>query len=258
MATYALPQLLPANVFVPMLILCRAGAAIGFMPGIGDTYVPVRVRLVLAVAMAFVLSPVLADRLPPMPENPMMLAALISAELMIGAFLGLFARTLLASLETAGGVIAQQASLSSAIVFNPGALQGQTLPAGLLGALGLVLLFSTDLHHLILSAVVDSYMAFPAGAMPPMGDLTDAMVRLVSRGFTIGMQISAPYLILGTIFYVVLGLLGRVMPQIQIFYVALPLQILGGIAMLAVTIPASILWFMGMFDAVFSSFTRPV
>jgi flagellar biosynthetic protein FliR len=107
---------------------------------------------------------------------------------------------------------------------------------------------------LLLTGLVDSYQSFPAGEVPPLDDLSQAMVRLVSLGFVISIEIAAPYVILGTLFYVGLGLIGRLMPQLQVFYVALPLQIFGGLAMLMFTISAVMLWFLGTFEQVYRNF----
>jgi flagellar biosynthetic protein FliR len=108
----------------------------------------------------------------------------------------------------------------------------------------------------MLAVIVDSYHRFPAGAPVPMGDMADAMARIVARGFAISMQVAAPYLVLGTLFHVALGLIGRIMPQLQIFYVGLPLQVLGGLSMLLITIPPSILWFLGEFQTLFTGLAQ--
>jgi flagellar biosynthetic protein FliR len=254
MHNYALEQLLPANVFALVLVLSRIAGAITFLPGFGDSYVSVRMRVVLAATMTLVVTPVLADRLPAEPKDIATLSALIVTEAFIGSFLGIIARILLASLETAGAVIAMQSSLANAITFDPGSQRSETLPASLMGALALVLIFALDIHHLLLTGLVDSYQSFPAGEIPPLDDLSQAMIRLVSLGFVISIEIAAPYVILGTLFYVGLGLIGRLMPQLQVFYVALPLQIFGGLAMLMFTISAVMLWFLGTFEQVYRNF----
>ncbi len=256
MTTHALVDLLPANIFAVLLVLCRVGAAITWLPGFGASYVPMRVKAALAIFIAVVATPLLADALPPMPSSVGLLAATIAIEIFIGSFIGLYANLLVTALEWAGGIIAMQSSLSSAIVFNPGEQKQETLPASLLGALAVVMIFATNMHHMLLGAVIDSYQTFPPGAPLPMADLADAMARIAERGFEISLQIAAPYLVLGTVFHVALGLIGRIMPQLQIFYVGLPLQILGGVAMLLVTIPASMLWFLGTFQDLFTGLSR--
>jgi flagellar biosynthesis protein FliR len=255
MHSYTIEQLLPANVFALLLVVSRIAGAITFLPGFGDAYVPVRVRVVLAFMISLVVTPLLADRLPAEPKDLAALSALIVTEAFIGSFIGLVARVLLASLETAGALIATQSSLASAITFDPGSQRNETLPASLMGALALVLIFALNIHHMLLTGLVDSYQAFPAGEVPPLDDMSHAMIRLVAQGFVISLEIAAPYMILGTLFYLSLGLVGRIMPQLQIFYIGLPLQIMGGLTMLMITISAAILWFLGTFEEVLRNFT---
>ena len=255
MHTYPIEQLLPANIFALVLVATRIAGAITFLPGFGDAYVPVRVRVVLAFAITIVVTPVLAERLPAEPKDFAVLAALVATEAFIGSFIGLVARVLLASLETAGAIIATQSSLASAITFDPGSQRNETLPASLMGALALVLIFALNIHHMLLTGLVDSYQTFPAGIVPPLDDMSHAMIRLAAQGFVISLEISAPYIILGTMFYLALGLVGRIMPQLQIFYIGLPLQIMGGLTMLMVTMSAAVLWFLGTFQDVVRNFT---
>jgi flagellar biosynthetic protein FliR len=255
MHSYALEQLLPANVFALLLVASRIAGAITFLPGFGDAYVPVRVRVALAFMITFVVTPILADHLPAEPKDLAALSALVITEAFIGSFIGLIARVLLASLETAGAVIATQSSLASAITFDPGSQRNETLPASLMGALALVLIFALNIHHMLLTGLVDSYQVFPAGQVPPLDDMSHAMIRLVAQGFVISLEIAAPYMILGTLFYLSLGLVGRIMPQLQIFYIGLPLQIMGGLTMLMITISAAVLWFLGTFEEVLRNFT---
>src|ERR1700761_3645278 len=131
MHSYQFLQLLPANAFALLIVLCRVSGAIAFLPGFGEAYVSMRVRATLAALITVVVTPVVADTLPPEPDNVLRLTALIIGEAFIGTFIGLMAKGLLGSLETAGAIIATQSSLASALTFNPGAETQETLPAGL-------------------------------------------------------------------------------------------------------------------------------
>lgn len=255
MHSYPIEQLLPANVFALVLVLTRMAGAITFLPGFGDAYVPVRIRAALALTLTIIVAPVVADRLPAEPNDAAAMSGMVITEAFIGGFIGLVSRVLLGSLETAGAIIATQSSLASAITFDPGSQRNETLPASLMGALALVLIFALNLHHMLLTGLVDSYQVFPAGGPPPLDDMSQAMIRLVAQGFVISLEIAAPYIILGTLFYLALGLVGRLMPQLQIFYIGLPLQIMGGLVMLMVTISAAVLWFLGTFEEILKNFT---
>ena len=255
MTTHDLIQLLPANVFAIALVFCRVGAALLWLPGFGNASVQVRIRLIVGVLIAVVVTPVLAPDLPAINAASTNVMGLITVELVVGSFIGVFANLLVGGLELAGGVIAMQSSLASALVFNPGEEKQETLPAAMLASLATVLIVATDMHHAMLAVIVDSYHRFPAGAAVPAGDMADALARIVSTGFTIALQISAPYVVLGTLFHLTLGLIGRIMPQLQIFYIGLPMQLLGGLALLLVTIPPSIIWFLARFETLFTGLT---
>jgi flagellar biosynthetic protein FliR len=242
-----LAQLLPANLFAVLLIFARAGSALMLLPGFGDLYVPQRYRLLLALVFSALLAPALGDRLPSLPESPALLALIVGGEVGIGLFFGSVARILLGALETAGMIISYQVGLSAAQIFNPTAAVQTAVFGAFLTVLGVLVIFLTDTHHLLLRALVGSYGLFPAGQFPAVEDLSNAMARIVGTSFELAAELAAPFIVLGIIFYVALGLLARLMPQLQIFFVALPVQILGGLAVLALTLYAVLDWFLGAF-----------
>ena len=169
-------------------------------------------------------------------------------EVLIGLLLGWIARFLLTAVEVAGMIIAFSISLANAQVFNPAfATQGSVVGA-FLTVVALVLLFTSDLHHLMLIAVVDSYVLFVPGEIPPMGDVADLVTQLVARSFVIGAQIAAPFMFVGLIFYLGIGILSRLMPQVQIFFIAIPVQLLIGTVVLAIVLSAVMLYWLGNFQ----------
>jgi len=90
---------------------------------------------------------------------------------------------------------------------------------------------------------------FPAGSLPAVGGFAELAVRLVSDGFAIGVQMAAPFIVYGIVFYAGLGLLSRLMPQFQFFFVAMPLQIMAALVMLMVTLSAIMTWFLDYYEA---------
>jgi len=252
-----LERLMTAEVFALMLIFARIGSALILMPGIGENYVSPRVRLLLAGAIAIVVAPVVAPRLPALPASVSSMFLLLGGEIGIGLFIGTVARLALSSLETAGTLIAFQTGLASAQVFNPLLSDQGSLVSVLISVVGLVLIFETDMHHLLLRAVVDSYTLFVPGALPPIGDFSEMISRLVARSFAIAMQLSAPFLVLSLVTYIALALITRLMPQLQIFFVALPLQIGLGFLLLSLTFSTLMMWFLENFADVIRGFLAP-
>ena len=89
------------------------------------------------------------------------------------------------------------------------------------------------LHRVMVQAAADSYVVFPPGAMPPVGDMSTFAIDAVSAAFRLGIQIAAPVLVFSLIFNVALGLVARLIPQLQVFMVAMPASVLLGLAIVA-------------------------
>ena len=176
---------------------------------------------------------------PLLPQVPPTLGELIGDVLregVIGLAIGAILRAFLASLAVAGEVISISTTLSFAQTANPTqAQQGSTL-ASFLSLIGVTLIFATDLHHLFIGAMVRSYTLFPYGHPPPIRDAGLLMVRTVSAMFALGIQLAAPVLVFGLVFNLATGLVGRAMPQFQIFFAAAPLQVLLGLSLFAISL----------------------
>lgn len=238
-----LEQFLAANAFAWMLIFTRVGTAFITLPGIGEAFVSPRVRLLLALLVSALLVPVLKTTLPVLPQQTMGLFALLAGEAFYGSFIGILARLIISTIETAGMIIAMQISLSNASVFNPAMAAQSSLTSALLGVTAITLMFVANLHHLLLWAVADSYTVFTPGTLPQFGDFATTFAMLLSRSFLVATQLAAPFLVLGLVFYLGLGLLARLMPQLQIFFIAIPAQIYLGVIILGLTLSSMMmLW----------------
>ncbi len=243
-----LADLVPAGLFAFLMVFTRIGAVMMVLPGIGETYVPARVRLALALTMAAAITPGLVGLLPPLPAQPMILAPLLIGEIAVGLLLGLTARLALTGMHVAGTVIAFQSGLGFAQFYDPGQGQQGALIGTFLGLAGVTLIFATDLHLLVIRAAYDSYQLFPPNAAIPASDFSEMAVKMVSGAFKLGVQIAAPFLVYGLAFYVGLGLLSRLMPQLQVFFIAVPAQIAISLALLAIVFGAIAMWFIDYFE----------
>ncbi len=249
-----LQQLLVLNTFAFILIFVRVGAVITVLPGFSAGYVSVRIRLLLALAISFLLTPVLAERLPGLPATPVGLGLLLLGEVLIGVFLGILARIVVASLHVAGTFASYFASLTSALVNDPVTDQQSSTIAGFFGTVGVLLIFVADLHHLMLRAMAESYTLFAPGAAPPIGDFADMIAQRVAESFALGLQLSSPFLIFGLAYYIGLGLLGRLMPQLQVFFIGIPLQISLQIWVMMLTLSGIMMVFLNRFSEVLGPF----
>lgn len=243
-----LDALVGGSLFAFMLVFVRLGAAFLVMPGIGEQFVTARFRLLLALAISLLMMPVLKPILPPRPPTPGDLVLLVLAEAVVGVFIGTLARVMLSSLETAGFLIANQLGLSAAQSFNPAMASPGNALSGLLGILAMVLLFATNLHHMLILGIVDSYSLFAPGQGLPVADATEHLTRTVAQSFLIGVQLSAPFVVIGGLFYLGIGLVSRLVPQIQIFFVTMPIQVLMGTLLFSLSLSALMLYWLAAFE----------
>ena len=252
-----LKELLTLNFFGFFLIFARVGAAITVMPGFNAPYVNVRARLAIALAISFVLGPVLAQQLPGLPATAVGLGVLLAGEIIIGAFLGTLALILLGALQTAGTIIAYVSSMANAFIQDPIAQQQSSLISGFLSTLGILLVFITDMHHLMLTALIDSYMLFVPGQGLAFGEIAELIGRRVMDSFALGVQLAAPLIITGFVYYLGLGLLSRLMPAMQVFFIGLPVQIAIQISVFALTLSTMMLVFLSRFEEGYEVFLAP-
>jgi flagellar biosynthetic protein FliR len=239
-----LERLLALEAFSYLLVFSRVGAAVMLAPGIGEAFVPARIRLLIALTVTIVIYPVVA---PILPETPAVFAGvflLLLGEITIGVFIGSIARILATALFTTGTIIAFLTGFANAILFNPMIRDQGAMTAVFLSLLGTLLIFITDLHHLLFAALMDSYTMFVPGVGVPLDDFSEAIGRLVAGSFLLGVQLAAPFIIVIMLFYISLGLLARLMPQFQVFFVGLPLQIMLGLTILIVSVSAIMMWFL--------------
>lgn len=232
LATFDTQSLL-ALAFAFILVLCRTAASVMLLPGLGESEPPAMVRAGVAIGIAVLLVPVVAHDFPPEPASFLRLAGMIVAELLAGGLLGWLARLLALALPAAGQLISLATGLSS--VLQPDVTLGsQSAVIGkLMSMLAPVLILSTGLYALPLNALAGSYAIIPAGGVMPAGDLTEIAVRAVGGSFELALRLASPFVLISVLWQVSLGLLSRLVPQVQVYFAALPGQVLGGLLLLA-------------------------
>lgn len=237
---------LPSIAAVFMLMFARFGTMIMLLPALGEQRIPTRVRLSFALLFTLVMYPAASGLYPVTPTTTLpRLMALMAGEMMVGFFVGMAARLILSALQVAGTAIANQMGLAFAQSVDPTqGIQG-VLYSNFLTILGITLIFVTDLHHLAIGGIYDSLQIFPPGRIPPVGDMAKLVLMTIVEAFEVGLQIAAPFLVFGLVFYLGLGLLNRLMPQVQIFFVAMPANIMFGLVLTFLLIGSIMSWYLG-------------
>jgi flagellar biosynthetic protein FliR len=235
---------LPALAAAYILVFARVGTMLMLLPGLGELNIPVRMRLTVGLLLAAVLVPLHQSAYQINLGSFGPLIGMLGSEMFIGAVLGLSVRLIMSSLQVAGSVIAQQMGLGFVTAVDPTLGQQSALVGNFLAMLGVTLIFATDLHHLVIAALNDSYKLFAPGEIPLLGDVAALTTRTVATAFRIGIQLSAPFLVFGLLFNLGLGILSRMMPQMQVFFVGLPLSIMLGLLILMLVLGAMMTVFL--------------
>ena len=218
------------------MIFARIGAVLLMLPGVGESYVPPRIRLSLALVVSLALWPVVSGNLPALPETLGGMAGWIIREVLVGLAIGAMLRIFLTALATAGEIVALQTTLAFAQTANPTqASPGSTISAFLM-LLGTTLVFATNTHHLFIAGLVGSYELIAPARPLVTGDFATLAVRTLADAFALGVQLAAPVLVFAIIFNLASGLIGRVMPAFQVYFAAAPLSIILGLSVFALSL----------------------
>ncbi len=223
-----------------VLVFARVGAALMLLPVFGEGYVLARARLVLALMLAVLLAPVLAPSLPAVAAFDARFAGQVVGEVVRGLFIGAFVRLSIAALSVAGTTFAMQMGFAQANFFNPAEAQQSSAPGNLFTAAALVTLVLIDGHHALLDGLVASYASLPPTDPLAVGDMAAAMARGSADAVALGFQMALPMTVASIVLYALLGMMNRLVPTLQVIFVAMSAQILVGLAILGVSLGAVI------------------
>ncbi len=252
-----LQELLAVNVFNFLLVFARLSVVFFLLPGISAAYVPMRVRLLFALLVTMLILPMVQDTLPPQPTQPAALVWLLVSEALIGAFFGAVIQIIMSALELAGQMISTATGLTNAMVDDPITEEQSAIIIGLLNLIAVAVIFISGVHHFMIMAMVDSYNLFiPSGPLF-MRDMLNMAAALLDDAFYMGVRLAAPFMVFEMVFQIASGILARLSPQLNVFFVVLPAQIILGLSILMIALPTLILIFMQFLDSNLHSLISP-
>lgn len=217
-----------------MLISARLLGLFSWMPGFSDLHIPFRMRMVIALGLAVAFAVTL--KVPGVPKSATHMMAVFGMEYITGTFLGLLLKVFLSALETAGTIMSQSVGLSNALVPNLVDQEQAAVLNSFFTMAGIAFIFLLDLHHLIIWGVYNSYELIPIGTFGLLDDKSIVMVRSFSDSFAYALKFAMPFFIFGNMIYIGMGILNKLIPQIQVFFLSLPIQIWVGLLVMAFSI----------------------
>lgn len=215
-----------------MIILTRLSPIVFFLPGIGEEVIPVRVRLMLLLALSASVAGVgLVEA--PQTSSAAGFAGVLISEALVGICLGVSLRLVSWVLSAAGAVIAQSIGLAQ---FLGVALQSeaQTITANFLTMAGAAVLVTADFHIAVLKALFKLYEDLPAGQVPLLDETF--FIQNIFAGFTLAITLAWPLVAMGLIYNICLGFINRAMPQLMVAFVGAPFMVGAGLVLLTVSI----------------------
>jgi flagellar biosynthetic protein FliR len=246
--------------YAVIFVFARFAGLIAFFPGFSEKRVPVSVRLLLALILALCITPTLpldsVTRVSHSPDSP----AVFIVELLIGVFGALTLRLILSSLDLAGSIIGYNIGLSNVFVADVATQEQSALLSSLLSMIGLMFIFVSDFHHAFLLLMANSYTLFPLGATEtwPLyaGDGPHVLLQFLKASFVLGLQLSIPVIILNMIVFTAAGIMNRLMPVLQIFFILQPAQILLGFILIGLGLGGMMSTFMSELGKAYVSLVR--
>ena len=212
-------------IFQFMLVFARLGTAFRTFPALGSTYIQSRAKLFIALTVSFVMLPILAPYLPKYTDNFAKNIGYIAIEILIGLIISIAANIYFMSLHFVGQILSMQSGLGSAAFFDPMQKSQVAIFSNFMLIIAIVMIFASNVHHLFISAVADSYMKFPPGELVDSGDVSRFVSFVINDSFILSFKIVSPFLVVGLAIMTGSGLLSRLMPNLQVFFVITPAQI---------------------------------
>ncbi len=231
-------QLIPINEFQTFLIcLARVAGFVAAIPIILASQTPAQVKAGLVFMIALVLFPVMEPSIPPVSFQPVTFLLLMVSEVLLGSMIGLIARMVFTAVEYGGTVIGYQMGFAAANVFDPQNQRQISLISQFQNIFAILIFLAVDGHHVFLQVAAESYKLLPPGAFNISGEAIPYLLKLSSRIFFLGIQFSAPILAVLLLSGLILGILARVFPQLNVFLLSFPLNIGISFTVIGLTLP---------------------
>ena len=220
----------PQVILATFLIFCRIGTCLMLMPGFSSPRVPTRVRLFVVVSLTLALAPMLADGVKASIPNdePVTVFRLIASEMIIGAIIGLMGRMFYLALQFAGASISMFVGLSNTPDAHIEEDEPQAAVTSLITLTATVLIFVMGLHWEIIRALVESYAVVPVAKQLADNFGLIKIVDALTDAFFLALRISAPFMVYSLMINLMFGILGKLTPQIPVYFISIPFVLAGG------------------------------
>ncbi|OHB57848.1 MAG: hypothetical protein A2173_07145 [Planctomycetes bacterium RBG_13_44_8b] len=233
---------MPEKLLGFIMVLTRLSAFFMLIPVFGWKTIPTSVKIAMTMLLAIFFSNKTALAIPVRAGNNGQFSFaevifLISNEATYGLALGLVVVIIFSVIKFSGSIIESQMGLSMVEIFDPLTNEETELLSSLLEMIFIIMFLSANGHHLFLMIISRSFDVFPAGSIPTISVLTEGVMKAGSAMFLAGLRLAAPMLAAFLLLLIVLAILSRIVPEMDILFISLPLRIGLGLLMAAIFLP---------------------
>ena len=217
-----------------LLVVVRISGIFIFSPFFSSQNVPTIMKIGLTFTFGFLLALSLPGGIEIADQS---MVILIVKEFMIGLIIGFIAYAFLTSFYVLGQVIDMKIGFGMANVFDPQNKIQVPLMGNFYYIIAFLFLLMLDGHHIIIKALIDSYDFIPIGTFSYSEDVLDIIVNSLAQAFDIGFRLSFPIVAIIFLTDILLGIMAKAIPQMNVFVVGMPLKVFIGLAVILVTMP---------------------
>ena len=242
------------EVEIYLMVLARIGGMFGFAPLFGSQNIPRQVKAALSIVLALVIFPVVSLPAGGYPGNLIGYALCIGKEIPVGIIIGYVAALITVSVQLAGHLIDMQIGFGLVNIVDPISGRQITVIGQLQYIIAMLIFLGTNSHHVLLTAIAESYRLVPIAEFALSDACQTGIIMLFRDMFSLAIRIAAPVTCALLLTDVVMAMLARAVPQMNVFIVGFPLKILAGLLVLAMALPT----FAGLLRGSFQGLDRDI
>jgi flagellar biosynthetic protein FliR len=233
-----LSLLTPEILIVFLLLTIRIGAIVLSLPLLGSRNLPAQLKVLLILMLGVALYPLVQIQQVVIPQRLGHLGLVVVSEMLIGLTIGFVAQILFAGIQLGGELISQQMGLNIATIFDPHNAQQVSLITHFQYVLAMLMFLSGSAHHWFIIAMAESLQSIPLAGLSASGAVLPVILTLLGKACVIAIQLAAPVSIALLLATLVLGVMARLVPQLNVFMLSFPATLGLGLVMLALALPA--------------------
>lgn len=237
-----------------LLVVARLSGLFLLAPVFNSSMLPMQIKIITLLVLAAMMTPMVAHGVQ-LPDSQIMLVVLIVKEALIGLVIGFAVALVFSAVQMGASFIDTSIGFSLASVFDPTTNSQSSVLGTFYTTMATLIYLAINGHHWLLLAFARSFEAMPITSMPNVMHMMNGIQSVVSNLLTMAFQIAAPVLVTLLLVDIVLGVLSRVVPQMNVFFVGIPLKIAVGLMAIIISLPVFDLFLQHRLSDVFNRIT---